>query len=106
MPMSSPMITTMFGRCPVAVAGCAWAGDCATSIVEPSVVAAASVVLPSRILRRFRLLGRVSFGLVSLGVLSGLFTVLSPLFSVHGLRLARTMQRKLTWLVEVSTGSA
>src|ERR1700754_4036090 len=58
-PISSPQITRMFGRCPAGAAGRCWA--CATCIdaPDPSADAAASVVPASRMLRRL-ILGSVS----------------------------------------------
>src|SRR5262245_326639 len=51
-PMSSPQITRMFGRCPDGAAGSCWACAVGVDAADPSADAAASVVPASRILRR------------------------------------------------------
>ncbi len=51
-PMSSPMMKTMFGTPPEAVAGVSWAATCAGAAVMPSVAAAAASEPPRRMLRR------------------------------------------------------
>src|ERR1043165_8710778 len=73
MPMSSPMMTTMFGRWPVGAWACAvWIG-----VALPTAETAASVVLPSRMLRRFGLLLGLSSRVVCVELFSGVFTVFS-----------------------------
>src|SRR6267378_7224495 len=58
MPMSSPMMTTMLGRCPAGAGAGAGAGCCACAIASGLIAPAATInaELPSNILRRSRLL--------------------------------------------------
>src|SRR5262245_34580427 len=81
MPTSSPQMTRMFGRCPDGAGCCACAWAVRTDAAAPSADAAASVVPPSRMLRR---LSAASFDPIADFVLSLSFpVVMSPSFSDH-----------------------
>ena len=99
MPMSSPMMTTMLGRCPAgagAVAGCCACAGLVSPTAESAEAATRELPLNSRSRR---------FNPALAGVRAGL-GIFRNLVVAHDVILFLLMHLKPTWLAEVSIGSA
>src|SRR5882757_6275476 len=99
MPMSSPMMTTMLGRCP-AGAG-AGVGCCACAgLANPTAESADAATRELPLNRRSRRFNPPPVGAVLVSPLPWNLVV------AHGVILFLVMHLKPTWLAEVSIGSA